>query len=229
MDSSSNGEPIRVQSFTASTDLMLTIFLQQFWTSRRNIVNWDASQELPQMAGTCRQRCRVFLLTLFVNLVESTSDEWMDRGTIFMNNKKYQQARFCYQKAKFQEGVDIADAYLLLQDAEDLSRSAQSSDRDRSRRSFIKAAEAFTTLPHHSDWARQGALCFARGGDHLRSGQAYLTVPAYPEAAREFWRATDFESLYGILRSHRASLPTAEAQYFGESLKLHFIKGGEYE
>lgn len=153
----------------------------------------------------------------------------MERGNSFMSNKRYHDAKSCYQNAQYQEWTEIADAFILEQTAEELARSVQSSEKDRAKAAFRHAGDAFVALPHDPDWARHGGICYARAGDHRKSGIAFLSVPAYAEAAQQFWQCGDFDALYSILLRHKVYLKPEDAQRMVDRLKLHFLKVSDYE
>jgi tetratricopeptide (TPR) repeat protein len=153
----------------------------------------------------------------------------MERGTSFMNNKKYQHAKFCYEKANAQEYIDIANAYLLRENAENLERSSKPMERERSKAAFKLAGDAFVHLPHHPTWAKLGGFCYARGNEHRKAGHAFLSADAYPEAAQQFWQVGDFDELHKILVQHRAELKPEEGRRMTERLKLHFLKAENYK
>ncbi|KAI3622615.1 hypothetical protein WG66_015967 [Moniliophthora roreri] len=101
----------------------------------------------------------------------SSPEEWLCQGRTLFEQRRYPQAKHCFEKARRPNYVIMAEAYILRDDAE------AKDGRDR-KRAFQEAAKAFRACSERfgrrrSDYLRLSANCSYRAGDIEVAAETY--------------------------------------------------------
>ncbi|KAJ3515658.1 hypothetical protein NLJ89_g1628 [Agrocybe chaxingu] len=141
--------------------------MRVFWSSRGLITN-----SLPNH-------------TLIIH--QSTPEQWKEKGDELFSKRHFKHAKQCYQKAELPHAVVIANAYALLQDAEQTPTSAAA----ESSNAFEKAATAFYNcsqdprITTRKDvYLYEAGRCFEQSSNITEALKAYSLCKAYDQVAR---------------------------------------------
>ena len=162
--------------------------------------------------------------------MSSTPEEWKERGAVYFDNRNYNAARYSFERAGDTNLINVCQAYILQQTAEELARNPSEQDRSQTKRAFILAAEAFDSLPAKTrKWQRIAAECFGKGGNHLRAAKCFESANIYDKTLMHFWEAKAIDEAARVLCANREQLPSDIVEKYEGRLRNHYVRIGDFE
>jgi tetratricopeptide (TPR) repeat protein len=169
-------------------------------------------------------------LSLQSCIVSSTIEEWKERAEVYLENRNYPVALYCFNRACDEDRVAVCKAYILLQEAEELWRTPSEQAKSQTRKAFIQAAEAFNNLASKfRRLKRTAADCFVKGGSHFKAAECYALVGPHQKAVFHYWEAKAFDEAYKTFCKHRNDLATDFAEKYEGRLRNHYVRLGDFQ
>lgn len=157
---------------------------------------------------------------------DSTPQEWAAAGFDHFENKRYQSAMHCYERALKMRERDVSYAFLLREQARETSN-------ERSRlHAFAKAADAFCKSAQAAmiegrpetetrAYYHNAALCYSDSNNLIEAAECYAGAHAFSESARCYCRLSMYSRAARIIREHgpvaRDVLSDVALHYFRKS------------
>lgn len=187
--------------------------LRMFWTAYDLIKNCSAADEVPRLATS------------------STPEEWAATARTLFDNRRYLQARRCYERADLLRESGVAYAYYLREQARGTAKTRKTTDNARTT-AFIAAAEAFlesatqpSTRKESVAYHRNAAECFIEAGDERRAADAYLRAEEFTRSAKLYRKAGSFDEAVHVVQTYRQKIAEDDAEAILDVAKLHYVKG----
>jgi tetratricopeptide (TPR) repeat protein len=125
-------------------------------------------------------------------------------GQEMFNHDRYDQAKFCFSRAKLPDKEAQAAAYLLEQKATAIPE-VQLSKR---KRAFIKAANAFVLCitdfdAPHVPFFRRAANCFEAAGDWHKAAVHYEKGKAFDLAALLYLKSNNYDAAINLVSTQK--------------------------
>jgi tetratricopeptide (TPR) repeat protein len=158
---------------------------QEFWSSK-DLVQYCSPGDVPHLA------------------VSSTPDEWAQQGRSLFKNKRYLQAKHCFERALLHREMDVAEAYYLREQA----RATLAGVRNSATRAaaFKVAADAFVGCGASAKSERRfyyhnAAECYARSGDDQKAAEFYEMAAELTLATQHYRKAGLFDDAVRIIET----------------------------
>ena len=137
----------------------------------------------------------------------STPQQWAESGHKLFDCGRFEQAVYCFERARLPIEHQIAKAFQLREEAKSILQPSEQ------RNAFIAAAKAFTqcteecTRNFEKDrYYRYAAKCYALAGDIHRAVDLYITLEDFASAAREYQKADRFDDLVHLLKRYEEEI-----------------------
>lgn len=192
-DCSEKSEPMRVRlKRTWVSPVGYSFFCQIFWTAKGQVVNLSPENNFPSLG------------------VSSTPEEWETSARYYFQKKRYAHAIQCFQRASLHREAEVANAYLLREQA----RATPSDPQDGSltyRNAFTEAAEAFikcaasATLEQQA-YYRAAAECFEQNGSLPEAARAYVSAEEFDIAAQLYRDRGMFGHAAQVIRDYEGRM-----------------------
>lgn len=163
-----------------------------------------------------------------LNIVNSTPEEWAKTGRLLFSNRRYRQAKLCFDRASLPLERDISHAYHLRQDARLLERRSK-----QRQAAFLSAADAFWACGSKAEGI-QKIRCFNRAAEcyveseHLsQASGAYYLAEEWDMAARYARLAGEFDRAVKIIEEGRVKQSVANS--ITQVCKVVYVQAKKFE
>jgi tetratricopeptide (TPR) repeat protein len=164
--------------------------------------------------------------------ISSTAEEWEEQGRKLFANKRYRQAKHCFERALRPRQVAMADAYYLRQEARKSPGGNSRRAIDARRAAFLEAAAAFLDCAREDKtfaYFRIAAECFEDAGDDLQAAQAYQDAREFTRSA-ELWRKLGrFDEAVAIVKAHKKEVRPDVVDKVVNVARLFYFKEQKFE
>ncbi|KAJ7293966.1 hypothetical protein C8J57DRAFT_1444990 [Mycena rebaudengoi] len=188
--------------------------MRALWTSRDQVQNCTPGTDTPRLA------------------ISSTAEEWEEQGRKLFANKRYRQAKHCFERALRPRQVAMADAYYLRQEARKSPGGNSRRAIDARRAAFLEAAAAFLDCAREDKtfaYFRIAAECFEDAGDDLQAAQAYQDAREFTRSA-ELWRKLGrFDEAVAIVKAHKKEVRPDVVDKVVNVARLFYFKEQKFE
>ena len=136
-------------------------------------------------------------------------------------NKRFAQAVHCFHRANALKEKDIANAYLLREQAERMST--------QDKKAHERAADAFENCANESArqkerFMRLAGQCYAKAGYNERAARAFLVAKRYNEAAHHFKKAALFDDAVSVVKSNRDMVDDDVAESVYNVARIFYLR-----
>ncbi|KIY43108.1 hypothetical protein FISHEDRAFT_54171, partial [Fistulina hepatica ATCC 64428] len=191
--------------------------MRLLWTSRNQIQNYNPGTDVPHLA------------------VSSSAEEWAGQGKILFQNKHYFQAKMCFERAKMQDEIAIANAYHLREEARAMSSSKHGKIKPES--AFQQAAEAFhecaltakskRSAKETKAYFRNSAEAFQKAQLKLAAAEAWIEAEEYTIAAKLYREIGNFDEAVGVIKQYRKKMDETAVNSIFTVARLFYFKNNE--
>ncbi|KII86508.1 hypothetical protein PLICRDRAFT_44106 [Plicaturopsis crispa FD-325 SS-3] len=186
-----------------------------FWTSRDLVQNCTPGTDVPHLA------------------VSSTAEEWATSGRSLFQNKRYLQAKHCFERASLPREVAVSQAYYLREEARAMPAGSRSSTAERMT-AFLVAAEAFHACAQEANkektaYFRNAADCYMQGGDDLKAARAFVDAEDYTSATLQYRKIGMFDDAISVITTYQAKVKPDVSKRITSVARLFYFQSGELE
>ncbi|KAF7340216.1 UvrD-like helicase ATP-binding domain-containing protein [Mycena venus] len=184
------------------------------WTSRDQIQNCTPGTDTPRLA------------------ISSTAAEWEEQGRKLFANKRYRQAKHCFERALLFRHAAMAGAYYLRAEARQcpLGKSRQAIQARRT--AFLDAAAAFLDCAKEEGtlaYFRIAAECFEDAGEDLQAADIYLEAKEYTRSTELYRKLGKFDEAVDIVQKHREDVRPEVVANVTNVARLYYFKEQKLE
>ncbi|KAK7064824.1 UvrD-like helicase ATP-binding domain-containing protein [Favolaschia claudopus] len=184
------------------------------WTSRDQVQNCTPGTDTPQLA------------------ISSTPAEWEDQGRKLFTNKRYRQAKHCFERALLPQQAAMAEAYHLRAEARKCPTSNNRQAIQTRKTAFLQAASAFMECAKEEGtraYFRIAAECFETVGEELLAAEVYLKAQAYTKSAELYRKLGKFDEAVDIVQKHKEEITPAVVSNVTNVARLFYYKEQSFD
>ncbi|KAJ6577097.1 hypothetical protein B0H10DRAFT_1963249 [Mycena sp. CBHHK59/15] len=190
-DTSARGEPMRV-SWSSVAPKYIAESAQALWTSKDQVQNCTPGTDTPRLAMSSTEP-------------KTEGEEWEAQGRKLFANKRYRQAKHCFERALLPRQAAIAEAYYLRQEARKSAGGNTRKAIEARKSAFLEAAAAFLVcarVERELAYFRIAGECFEDAGHDLRAAQAYQDAREFTRSAELYRKLGKFDEAVAIVKGH---------------------------
>ncbi|KAJ7630373.1 hypothetical protein FB45DRAFT_915319 [Roridomyces roridus] len=188
--------------------------MRVLWTSRDEIQNCTPGTDTPRLA------------------ISSTTTEWEEQGRKLFANKRYQQSKHCFDRARRPREAAMAGAYYLRQEARKSSGGTSRKAIEARKTAFLAAANAFVDCAreeHTIPYFRIAAECFEDAGDDLKAAQTYKEAKEYTRSTELYRKLGHFDDAVDLLKHHKDEIRPEVVNNVTNVARLYYFKEQKLE
>ncbi|KAG6330043.1 hypothetical protein ID866_9046 [Astraeus odoratus] len=162
--------------------------MRLFWTTRSLVQAYTPNTNVPNFANPA-----------------SKDDEWAEHGHDMFRHKQYEQAMYCFEQAKMQREVKIAEAHY----SRDLAwATVGTTPPSQQQKAFSEAADAFVQCAGEArgkerlQYYYNAAECYVHAAENCKAADAYVCAEEYDLAAKHYRKAGIFDKTVDIIQAH---------------------------
>ncbi|KZP30397.1 hypothetical protein FIBSPDRAFT_1038357 [Athelia psychrophila] len=187
--------------------------MRMVWESKDQVQSCTPGVDVPQLA------------------VSSSTEEWASTGKSLFQNKRYNQAMHCFERAGMVREVAVAKAYSLRERARAIPPTNHAAEDALRKTAFTDAAEAFLECAASAKIKNERRTYYGIAGDcyvvldaYHRAADAYLAGDSFSKAAIGYRKAGSFQEAVEVIRQHRQDMDTSVANSVMDVARLHCFR-----
>lgn len=160
--------------------------------------------------------------------VSSSPEEWATSGKSLFQNKRYLQAKHCFERASLHREVAVADAYHLREQARAIPAGSRHTNFARFE-AFLAAASAFVDCANVATkekraYFRNAADCFIQGGNDRKAAHAYMDAEEYNLAAKLYRKCGMFDEAVQVAKDYEKMMDANVVESIIDVARLFYFK-----